>query len=64
MWRYDEHGQWTWISGNSTGNQNGNYGTKGVTSPNNIPSSRRGPTKWIDYDGNLWIFGGRYSSDS
>jgi hypothetical protein len=56
LWRYD--GNWTWISGSSTGNQKGNYGTKGVKSPYNIPGSREIRSNWMDNEGNFWIFGG------
>ena len=32
--------QWTWLSGNDSGNALGNYGIKGITSTNNYPGSR------------------------
>jgi hypothetical protein len=56
FWRYD--GNWTWMAGSSIGNQNGNYGTKGVASPSNFPGSKRYASNLIDKDGNFWIFGG------
>jgi hypothetical protein len=57
LWRYKD-GNWTWISGSNTRNQNGNCGTKGVISPSNMPGSRKCLCNWIDIDGNYWIFGG------
>jgi hypothetical protein len=56
VWRYD--GNWTWISGSNTGNQNGNYGTKGVSSSSNFPGSRYNPVICPDNDVNIWMFGG------
>ena len=51
------------MSGNNTINQIGIYGTKGISSPTNIPGSRAVPISWIDStssSGNtlLWLFGG------
>jgi hypothetical protein len=60
LWRYD--GNWTWISGSSIGNQDGNYSTKGVSSPYNVPGSRHGSNSWIDNDGNMWLFCGYYKA--
>jgi hypothetical protein len=62
LWRYN--GNWTWISGNNTGDLKGIYGTKGVPSPNNVPGSRAYPSNWIDSDGNFWIFGGNPTDTS
>ena len=54
---------WTWVSGSNTGNQAGNYGTKGVAAPSNVPGARLGAVSWADSGGNLWLFGG-YGWDS
>jgi hypothetical protein len=54
LWRYN--GNWTWISGSNTVNQNGNYGTKGEKSPDNIPPGRYISSNWIDNEGNFWLF--------
>jgi len=51
-------GLWTWISGDSTMNQNGIYGTKGVAADANKPGSRWQLVSWIDSSDNLWLFGG------
>lgn len=48
----------TWVSGNSTADRGGNYGTKGVAASSNEPGSRRSVTTWTDYDGTFWLFGG------
>jgi len=50
---------WTWISGNTTTNQPGVYGEKGIPSPTNHPGARYEAVVWYD---NLrqvfWLFGG------
>jgi hypothetical protein len=60
--------EWTWVSGGSTINAMGVYGTIGVTSTTNTPGARGsgggGNTiSWEDTSGNLWLFGG-YGYDS
>ena len=49
---------WTWMSGASTANAQGVYGTLGVAGANNIPGGRWSAVGWIDSSGNLWLFGG------
>jgi hypothetical protein len=46
------------MSGNSSLNQQGFYGDKGVTTSSNIPANRHSAVSWRDNDGNLWLFGG------
>ena len=59
LWRYTiSTGQWTWISGSNTTNQNGIYGTKGVTNIANAPGARQATVYWKDNAGNFWMFGG------
>jgi hypothetical protein len=50
--------QWTWMSGSSTGDRSGNYGTLGVQAAGDIPGGRYYSPSWIDGGGNLWLFGG------
>jgi hypothetical protein len=57
LWRYS-NSQWTWMSGSSTLNSTGVYGSKGVSSANNRPGSRHSPVSWVDSNGSLWLFGG------
>ncbi len=57
LWQYDGT-YWTWMSGNDTTNQPGVYGTKGISSPSNVPGGRIFSASWFDTDGNLWLFGG------
>jgi len=57
LWMWDGT-SWTWMSGSSTWNQPGTYGTKGVPAPGNVPGSRRNAVSWTDASGNLWLFGG------
>ncbi|MBN1524921.1 MAG: hypothetical protein JW904_10580 [Spirochaetales bacterium] len=49
---------WTWITGTNLTGQNGVYGEKGITSPENIPGGRYGSALWTDTEGNYWVFGG------
>jgi N-acetylneuraminic acid mutarotase len=51
-------GAWTWVSGSSTGNTSGTYGTLGVAASTNAPGGRSGSVSWADGSGNLWLFGG------
>lgn len=59
LWKYNPAtNEWTWIRGSTTINQNGKYGTMGVSSPTNEPGGREFPTYWKDNSGNFWLFGG------
>ena len=59
LWKYNPvSNKWTWFKGDSTTDRVGDYGTRGVASPNNRPSSREGAVGWTDGSGNLWLFGG------
>lgn len=59
LWRYNiSTNQWTWISGTNQLGQFGNYGTKNIASPANIPGGREFPSMWTDKSGNLWVFAG------
>jgi hypothetical protein len=59
LWKFTTStGQWTWISGDSTFNNYGIYGIKGVSAITNKPGARSSCGNWIDGFGNLWMFGG------
>jgi N-acetylneuraminic acid mutarotase len=59
LWRYGPAtGQWTWMSGATTGNATGVYGTQGVATSTNVPGARDVPVSWTDGSGNFWLFGG------
>ena len=60
LWKYSvADGTWTWMSGNSTKNQLGHYGTKGEADELNVPSSRRYAVGWYDSSREeFWMFGG------
>jgi len=62
LWKFDG-ANWTWVSTDSTRNQSGVYGSKGVAAATNKPGSRQGSISWTDSSGNLWLFGG-YGYDS
>jgi N-acetylneuraminic acid mutarotase len=59
LWEYvPTSGQWTWVSGSSTVNAAGVYGTLGVAAASNVPPARAGASSWLDAAGDLWLFGG------
>jgi N-acetylneuraminic acid mutarotase len=62
LWMFDGTA-WTWMSGASTVYQVGNYGTKGVAAPTNVPGARSGAPSFVDVTGAFWLFGG-IGSDS
>ena len=57
LWKFDGT-NWAWVTGATTINQPGLYGTQGSASPSNVPGARGGSASWIDKNGNLWLFGG------
>jgi N-acetylneuraminic acid mutarotase len=64
LWRYNiSTNEWTWMSGSSTGNQFGAYGTIGVGSTSNYPGGRSATTKGWTTSGFLWFFGGQGRDD-
>ncbi|MBI2269917.1 MAG: T9SS type A sorting domain-containing protein [Bacteroidetes bacterium] len=61
LWVYTITGnQWVWLKGNSTTNNFGVYGTKGVSAATNNPGGRNHLSnyQWKDNDGNFYLFGG------
>lgn len=50
--------EWTWVSGSSTRNGGGTYGTESTAASGNVPGARIASNSWSDSSGNLWIFGG------
>lgn len=57
LWEYS-NGQWVWMSGSTTVDQPGVYGTQGVPAASNAPGSRQLALSWADSGGNFWLFGG------
>ncbi len=57
LWKFDG-ANWTWMGGSNTINQPAVYGTKGVSSPANIPDGRWDARSTLDKNGVLWMFGG------
>src|SRR5258706_114514 len=57
LWKFDGT-NWTWVSGSNVISQPGVYGTKGTSSPSNVPGARFTSVSSIDKSGNLWLFGG------
>ena len=65
LWMYEHsNNQWTWLSGNSSANVPGVYGTKGIPSASNYPGSRYGHAMVVHSTLSLlYVFGG-YGYDS
>jgi hypothetical protein len=72
LWKFDPklgtNGEWTWISGCSTADNNschpGVYGTLGTAASTNNPGGRSSAVGWSDASGNLWLFGGEGSESA
>jgi N-acetylneuraminic acid mutarotase len=63
LWKYDPStNQWAWMNGDNTPNNTSVYGTQGVADPTNKPGGRHFSVSWSDALGNIWFFGGKYSS--
>ena len=59
LWQYNPgSNEWTWMSGSSTFNSQGVYGTQGTPAATNVPPPRLGSSTWTDAAGDLWLFGG------
>jgi hypothetical protein len=57
LWKYNiASGLWTWVSGDSTYNELGVYGTKGIAAAANKPETMEAGITWSDGSGNLWLF--------
>lgn len=62
LWRFDGV-DWVWISGSTSVNASGVYGTMGVPDPGNVPGARNGVYAWVGAGGSLWLAdGGGYDS--
>jgi len=59
LWKYSiTTNMWTWVLGANTPNQNGNYGSKGITASTNVPGARQASITWVDNSGIFWMHGG------
>ena len=57
LWKFSVSGTyWTWVSGSSSVDRTGSYGTS--TGTTGVPGSRNRAVSWLDGNGNLWLFGG------
>lgn len=64
LWKYNPTANsWDWVSGSSTANSSGVFGTQGTAAAGNVPSARSLSATWVDANGKLWLFGG-YGADS
>jgi len=59
LWKYNiATATWTLVSGSTTANQNGVYGTLGTAAAGNVPGGRQTAVLWVDGTGKIWLFGG------
>lgn len=60
LWLWDpSNTYWSWISGSTSSNQMGVYGTKGIGSVSNFPGGRNMHSLTLDpRTGDLYLFGG------
>jgi len=59
LWTFNTGtGAWTFLSGSTTVNQTGNYGTLGTPAATNVPGARQAGMCFLDLSGNFWLFGG------
>jgi N-acetylneuraminic acid mutarotase len=49
---------WKWVSGSSSANQFGSYGTQGVPDASNHPGARYGGVGWMGPEESIWLYGG------
>jgi gliding motility-associated-like protein len=52
-------GDWAWMAGNQPSNAIPNHGILGIPSLTNTPGLRYESSRWVDNQGNLWLFGGQ-----
>ena len=66
LWRYNiSSGQWTWLTGESTGSSYGVYGTKGIANAANKPGCRAGAFYCSNANNTVfYLFGGRGNAAS
>lgn len=58
LWVFDlQTENWTWLSGDNTTSQFGNYGTLNIPASTNKPGSRANSVAWVN-SGKLYMFGG------
>ncbi len=59
LWKFDKSSQqWTWLSGDKTGNQKGVYASLGAAHKDNKPGSRNQSISFFDSEGNFYLWGG------
>lgn len=65
LWSYNFIAQhWIWISGSTTANAPGVYGSLNMPGATDTPGGKTNAVGWTDEDGNFWLFGGQQNSTS
>jgi len=57
LWKFSG-GQWTWMGGANAADPPSAFGTQGILFPGNGPGGRFFLARWVDTQGNFWLFGG------
>lgn len=59
LWKFSTStSQWTWHNGDTTADNTGIYGLKGISGFANKPPALSNASAWLDNSGNVWMFGG------
>src|SRR6188768_412162 len=61
---FSQAGMWTWISGSNVQGALGVYGVQGIPSVNNHPPGLYEYAEWKDLQGNFWLYGGCFPTNS
>ncbi len=60
LWNYNpSSNSWSFVKGCTCANQQGNYGSKGISAFSNVPGARNDAVSFSDNEGFLWLFGGQ-----
>jgi N-acetylneuraminic acid mutarotase len=60
LWKFTAAtAEWTWLSGDSTINEQVVFGKKGIAAPGNKPGPKGQAASCVDASGNFWLFSGR-----
>lgn len=60
LWKFNTTTkEWVWVAGRKIVNEIASYGAVGVENSSIAPGGRRALALWVDYNGNVWLFGGK-----
>lgn len=61
FWKFNGT-HWTWLDGSYSDENTLNFGVQGIPSSTNYPGPRKFGVALIDYEDNLYLFGGNVKS--